>query len=175
MNQLLTLFVLIICVISLQFCKQKTDTSTQVDKFNDSLETARKVDSMVKETVRNAMFDTAGLSAAPVRVLKARLVKREYSSYRDIELTYQNVSSKRIEAMRFKWYGINAFKEPADMGAMSSFSAGFGSGQDDRPLNPGRKTSGQWQILSTDAKKIVLAWPYEVVFSDGSKWQTEKN
>jgi hypothetical protein len=119
---------------------------------------------------KNSLFDTVGLYAAPVKVLGARLISRDYSSYKDIRLTYKNISTKAISAIRFKWYGINSFNEPADMGS-SSLQEGFGSGFADDRLPPGKTDSGTWSIMSKDGKKVVLAWPYEVAFEDGTKWE----
>jgi len=130
-------------------------------------------DSLMESFEKKSLFDTIGLSNAPVKVLSARLVKQEYSNYKDISITYKNVSKKRIEAIRFRWYGINAFNEPADMGSYG-LTKGFGSGFDDNPLSPGKSKTGEWSILSNDGKKVILAWPYEVVFKDGTKWELEK-
>ena len=47
-------------------------------------------------------------------------------------------------------------------------------GFDDAGLRPGKSKTGEWSILSRNAKKIVLVWPYEVVFEDGTKWEIGK-
>jgi hypothetical protein len=143
-------------------------------EFIDSFSTATRIhhmaDSMVQESMRNAMFDTTGLSTSPIKVISARLFKGEYSSFRSISLTFKNVSDRRIEAIRFKWYGIDAFGEPADMGT-SSLVEGFGGGFDDSPIGPGKTRTSSWSILSSRGRKVVLAWPNEIAFSDGSKWE----
>lgn len=115
-----------------------------------------------------AKYDTGGLYLAPVKVTSARFVTKEYSNYKDIALRYKNVSDKMVTAIRFKWYGENAFSEPADMGGLSE---GWGGGFTDDPLKPGSSDYGQWSILSKDGKKILIAYPYEVVFKDGTKWK----
>lgn len=114
-----------------------------------------------------AKYDTGGLFLAPVKVLSARFVEKEYSNYKDISLKYKNVSKKRISAIRFKWYGENAFNEPADMGALNE---GWGGGFTDDILKPGATGYGTWGILSKDGKKVLIAYPYEVAFEDGTKW-----
>ena len=131
--------------------------------FMDSVEKASK-----KELIKS-LIDTAGLFKAPVKILNARLVKKEYSNYRDIQLTYKNVSAKKIEGIKFEWYGTNAFKEPADMG--NTMLEGFGGGFSDDVLRPKESTTSTWSILSRDGKKVVIAWPTEVAFSDGSSWK----
>lgn len=117
-----------------------------------------------------AKYDTGGLYLAPVKVLSAKFVSKEYSSYKDIALRYKNVSQKVITAIRFKWYGKNAFDEPADVGGYN----GWGGGFRDEPLRPGATDYSEWSISSRDGKKILIAYPYEVVFEDGTKWLLEK-
>lgn len=115
-----------------------------------------------------AKYDTGGLYLAPVKVLSAKFVTKEYSNYKDISLRYKNVSDKVVTAIRFKWYGENAFNEPADMGGLRE---GWGGGFTDDALRPGASDYGQWSILSRDGKKVLIAYPYEVVFKDGTKWE----
>lgn len=129
------------------------------EKYVDSVKAATSL-SMLSS-------DTIGMSVAPVRVIKSRIVKKEYSNYRDIELVYKNFSEKKVTAIRFQWFGINSFNEPADMG-YSSFARGYGGGFTDDPLSPGRTDDGQWSITSRDAKKVVAAWVTEVAFADGT-------
>ncbi|HEX2627861.1 MAG TPA: hypothetical protein VHM26_02585, partial [Chitinophagaceae bacterium] len=135
----------------------------------DKLETDRRVDSMVKESIKDALLDTAGLYTAPVKVVKAYLVTKEYSNYKDIAITFKNISNKTIDAISFSWYGETAFHEPADMG--TSIHEGFGGGFDDDAIGPGKTRTSQWSILSNNAKKVILAWPTKVAFSDGTKWE----
>jgi len=127
------------------------------------------VDSIMKKITKDAIFDTVGLSLAPIKVTNAKLFKEEYSSYRSISLTFKNVSAKKIDAIRFAWYGENSFAEPADMG--SSLTEGYGGGFTDKAIGPGRSMTLQWSILSRDGKKVILAWPTEVAFADGTKWK----
>jgi len=115
--------------------------------------------------------DTLNLGSAPVVVISARPVSKEYSSYKDVSLTYKNVSGKKISAIKFQWYGENAFHKPADCGVLSN---GFGGGFMDEGLGIGRTASGTWNILSRDLKKIIKAWPTEVAFDDGTNWTVKK-
>ena len=120
---------------------------------------------------KGAEYDTGGLYLSPIKVLSAKFIEKEYSNYKDISLTYKNVSKKKVSAIRFKWYGINAFNEPADVGSLNS---GWGGGFDDDGLGVGRVTNSTWNVLSKDGKKILIAYPYEVAFSDGTKWELSK-
>lgn len=165
---------LILCIIAITVisCHNSHQNETSLSLV-DSLNIIRRSDSTTQAVIKDALFDTAGISQAPVRVLSAKLVSREYSNSKDIRLTWKNVSYKKVAAVRFKWYGLNAFGEPADMGN-TSILAGFGSGFAARSLSPGKTDSGEWSIMSNDGKKIVLAWPYEVAFEDGTKWKCGK-
>jgi hypothetical protein len=118
-----------------------------------------------------AKYDTGGLYLAAIKVVSAKFVTKEYSNYKDIALRYKNISDKVVTAIRFKWYGENAFNEPADIGALSE---GWGGGFTDDALRPGATDYGQWSILSRDGKKVLIAYPYEVVFKDGSKWELQQ-
>lgn len=122
----------------------------------------------IKRVIRG-LSDTAGLYLSPVKIIKTSLVAGEYSSRKNIRLVYKNVSHKRIAGIKFKWYGEDAFGEPADMGGPSGFG-GIGGGIDDSGLNPGKTKTSTFPILSESGKKIVLAWSYEIAFDDGSKW-----
>jgi hypothetical protein len=158
-------------------CENKPSkySASQLDSFgdNENHEYREHVkDSVMKDLNKQIYMDTAGLYISPVKIIKSRFAKKEYSSYKDIELTYKNVSGKKIDGIKFRWYGLNAFGDPADMGTIGN---GFGGGFTDDPLSPGRSETSQWSILSRDGKKIVLAWPIEVAFSDGTKWKIGKN
>lgn len=102
----------------------------------------------------------------PVKILSSRPTENDYSSYRDIHLSWKNTSKKTIVGIKFKWEGINAFGEPADVGDGMGFS--------DDKLRPGKTDYGEWSILSRDLKKVTKAWVYEVAFEDGTKWMLDE-
>ena len=162
----------IIAVLILLFaCTNKKKQKATIEKEDPIIELKAKLyaDSLIKASYKNALFDTVGLSLAPVRVLSSKLFREEYATSKSIRLSYKNVSGKRINGIKFRWYGLNVFGEPADMG--TSLTQGFGQGFTDDPLGPGKSTSGIWSIYSRDGNKVVLAWPYEVAFADGTKWE----
>lgn len=159
--------------ISCKTQPQKTEAQKQAELDSFSRKTyGRSFDDQVKHqtdsVMKSALIDTVGLYKSPVKVISARLVKKEYSEYKDIELEYKNISKKPIDGIKFTWYGENVFGDPADMGG--AITKGFGGGFTDERLGSNKKTTSQWNILSGDGKKVVLAWPTEVVFSDGTKW-----
>jgi hypothetical protein len=165
------IYILIFCGIAFS-CKSKNEKiKDELKAFSDSMRIAEMADSMSQDLIQNSFFDTTNQSTAPVQVLKSWLPEKEYSSYKDLSLRYKNISKKKIEAIKFRWYGVNAFGDPADMGG--SFQEGFGGGFTDDALNPGAVRSSTWNILSRNAKKVVKAWPIEVMFSDGTKWKSQ--
>lgn len=163
-------------IISLAVLISSCNNSIQSPKisFVDSVKIQREVekdvDSIINKITFNAIFDTVGLFTSPIKILSSRMIKRDYSNYKDIYISYKNISDKAIDGIRFRWYGLNAFNEPADMGT-SILMAGFGGGFTDETLAPGKVGEGTWEIMSRDGKKIVLVWANEVAFKDGSKWK----
>lgn len=118
------------------------------------------------------LFDTIGVSESPIQVLSAKFAEDDYSSYKDVLITFRNVSKKNISGVKFKWYGVNVFGEPASF-IGGGFIDGFGGGYTDHIIRPGEKRTSEWDGQSRDGKKILKAWPYEIVFEDGSKWKSE--
>lgn len=143
------------------------DVSNNIKELPNTISNARN-ESIEERNGVGSKYDTLGLYKAPVKVINAKFVTQEYSNYKDVSLKYKNVSQKKISAIRFKWYGENAFNEPADMGSLDN---GWGNGFTDDLLRPGVTESGVWSVLSKDGKKILIAYPYEVAFEDGSIWK----
>jgi hypothetical protein len=71
------------------------------------------------------------------------------------------------------WYSFGSWN---GWGIQNSFgwNNGWGGGFRDEPLRPGATDYSEWSISSRDGKKILIAYPYEVVFEDGTKWLLEK-
>ncbi len=172
MKRLLPLILLGFLSCNQQPEKTEAQKQAQLDSFSKKTYGRNFKDQVQHQTdsiLKKALIDTAGLYKAPIKVISAKLVKKEYSNYKDIQLQYKNVSVKRIDGIKFRWYGENVFGDPADMG--TGLQKGFGAGFTDEPLKPNRQTSSEWNILSRDGKRVILAWPIEVVFSDGTKWE----
>lgn len=161
---------LLLVLVSVYACKTPEQKNREhVDSLVEAVKVSQMADSMGKDIMRNMYFDTVGAATGPVAILNAKFVAKEYSSSKDIALTWKNVTGKTISAIRFRWYGENAFGEPADMGSLGN---GFGSGESDEEIRPGKTGRGTWAISSDNGKKIVKAWAYEVAFADGTKWES---
>jgi len=150
------------------------DISSKIDVLaKDSVEKSLDKSIGGMKTAIKEMYDSNQkliefkLKDCPVKILSAKPVEQEYSNYKDIRLSWKNISKKTISAIRFKWKGENAFGEPADMGVKT----GEGGGFSDDKLRPGKSDYGEWSILSRDLKKVTKAWVYEVAFEDGTKWE----
>lgn len=168
--------ILLIITISLLFysCEshKKVKTQSQIkQEISDSLEIKDRVDDYMNKLNLSMKWDTAGFSKSGLIITNAKFFTEEYSNYKSVRLTYKNVSGKRIKAIRFKWYGVNAFGEPADCGNLDY--DGFGGGFDDSGLGSGRTTYGIWSVLSRDGDKIIKAWATEIAFEDGTKWESK--
>ncbi len=179
---------LALLILFLSNCNNVSDDSNQISSVSDpsygvdsipsvmdlekEQDAKEYADSMIRELHKEPFLDSTGMSQSPVVVLSAKLFKEEYSSYKSIKLSYKNVSNKKIQAIRFEWYGENAFGEPADMG--SSIISGSGGGFTEEILMPGKVGSGVWSILSQDGKKVIMARAYEVAFADGTNWKLRK-
>lgn len=150
-------------------CVSGGDTPKYTRAEMDSIE--RVYDSLMSadpyDQISSSITDTSGLYLAPIKIVEASIIE-EYGS-RNIRLKYKNVSSVHVSAVRFRWTGVNAFGEPADMG--NSFIKGFGAGFSDDGIKPNQVLTGEWGIYSEDAKKVLMAWPYEIVFENGDKWE----
>lgn len=162
--------IIFLFLITASSCKSQFQKDMDhLDSVDRAIKISMIADSLNKQMERKIDFDTVGVSAGPVLILSAKFVSHEYVSARDIRLSWKNVSGKIISAIRFKWYGENAFGEPAKMGRLGN---GFGSGESDDELGAGKINSSTWTILSEDGKKIIAAWPFEVAFADGTVWQS---
>ena len=168
-----------IVIIGFFFISCGPKKETKAEKMLKELEINQKVDSTmrasdekIKQKLINMNWDTIGIQNSGIEITKAEFIKEnEYSNYKSVRLFYKNNSTKNIKAIRFKWYGLNAFDEPADCGNISN--PGFGGGYTDIVIKTGKSSSGTWSVLSRDGDKIIKAWPYEIVYEDGSKWKSD--
>lgn len=135
-------------------------------RYLDSLRNSHYEDSVRS---RGSLLDTFGVYKSPIKVLTTKVFTEEYANYKSIKLSWKNVSTKTVTAVRFKWYVQNPFSEPAKM--LGSTVNGLGGGYSADRILPNKIDHGVWSAISPDASKVVLAWTYEVVFADGSKWK----
>ena len=176
------------CLLILMMCFYfacNNAARNQYDIDRDSLtinptdkRTNQEIDAHIKDSlgsnIRNKISkdiyeDTVGLYLAPIQILTASIVESESGGYRNVKLKYKNISNKKIAGIKFRWKCVDAFGEPADVG--SSLFEGYGQGFVDRILKPNENTGTTFEVLSKNAKKILLAFPFEVAFDDGTKWQ----
>jgi len=167
--------IIITIAIALFSCNGGSDKGQQVDslmkngkKISAAQWKKEWIDSTTAAVEKTSIIDTAGHYNSPVKIIASKLTRKAYSNYRSMWLKYKNVSQKKITGIKFSWYGTNAFGDPADMG--NPILKGYGGGFTDEDLGSGKTAEGSWNILSSDGKQIILAWPYEIVFSDGTKW-----
>jgi hypothetical protein len=174
MKQIQLIAIGLISLIAFESCggsKKKLKTKEEIAQdYLDSLDLEIEAAERLEEYMTNLNWDTLGIESSGLIITDARFVRKEYSRYKDIQIKYKNVSGKKIKAIKFKWYGVDAFGEPADCGGMNK--NGFGGGFDDSGLDVGRQKSSEWSVLSSNGDKIVKAWPNEIAFEDGTKWKS---
>lgn len=162
-----------VCVLLTLSCQDKPKEYSQ-----EQLERIQVIKDSLSENISKRINDelsrdTAGLYLSPIKIVSYKIVESESGRYRNVRLTYKNVSKQKISAIKFSWSGVDAFGDPADLG--NSFIKGYGGGFTDDPLSPGKSETSTWEILSRNARKIIFAWPTEVAFDDGTKWELKSD
>ncbi|WP_312076492.1 hypothetical protein [Chryseobacterium sp.] len=156
------IIIILIAFAFLSCKKEEKDYSPEIQ-----MKARAMTDSMIKSANKESALENKEPLNAPVTIIKSRFIKQEYSNYKDVELTYKNVSKKDVKAIKFEWYGEDSFGEPADMGITN----GNGGGFTDDILKAGKKRTSTWSVLSSNGDKILTARAYEIVFTDGTKWK----
>ena len=140
------------------------------NEFLDSFKESNHLDSLVKgRMISIQLDDTIYAADAPILILSA--VAIGYSDDKKVKVVYKNISSKTITGIKLRWFGHNAFNDPADFGETYP---GVGGGLSTNEIQSGKTDSGTWIISSKDLKKIIKAWPKEVAFADGTNWKVKQ-
>lgn len=167
---------LLLLLILFTACQNRKSLDDKSNSFADSLKIdikARQMaDSLINLSGKERLLDTTGISSSPVQIISSKFIEKEYSNYKNVKLVFKNISSKKIQAIKFEWYGENAFNEPANF--PGSTIEGVSGGFTDDSVNPGKTKTSTWDVLSNDGKKILAARAYEVAFSDGTKWKLKQ-
>jgi hypothetical protein len=145
--------------------KEPQNHAEIIPKIEQSIQ-EETIDSL---NLKKKFLDTTNTKTAPVKIISAKLLKNAYSDHKDIQLIYKNISKKDIKAVRFEWYCENSFDKPAS--GRSFFVKGEYTGETTFLLKKQKTVSKIWEDFSTDANTIVTARPYEVIFTNGTKWK----
>lgn len=138
-------------------------TYSQVDLTNENH------DNTIKKTVKEDFLNNKNAKDSPVKIVSSYLSRSQYSSHKDIRLTFKNSGKKNIQAIKFEWYCENSFDEPAN--GRYFYGEGRSTGEIAYVVKAGKTSSKIWEDFSTDANRIIKARAYYVVFTDGTKWQ----
>lgn len=160
--------IIVLLIFSLICCQKKSKSvaiGTQLPVEAIEVNTSKPSD----DTIKCKYSDTCILTNAPVKIISSNLVKNEYSGFRDIHLSFKNVSKKDIQAIKFQWYTENALGEPSNLKS-SFYFRGESCGLYTELLKSDRSSNVIYEEFSSDAKRIIGAQPYLVIFSDGTKW-----
>lgn len=133
---------IILSILLLFSCQSITTNNANSDSTLTPTQNAH-FDSLkadIPNKVNNMIYgDTTGVWKAPIIIYSKKVVKSESGSLENIQLKYKNTSSKNITAIKFRWKGVDAFGDPADMGT-SRIAEGYGAGYTDVELKLGKST-----------------------------------
>nr|WP_294787026.1 hypothetical protein [uncultured Flavobacterium sp.] len=110
---------------------------------------------------------------SPIKIIKATLHKSQYSNHKDIRVTFKNSGTKSIKAIKFEWFCINSFEEPAN--GRYFYGEGRFTENSVYLLKPNQEKTEFWEDFSTDADKITEIRAYYIVFTDGTKWELDED
>ncbi len=163
--------ILTLTVIIALLTKTPESVSTDNTKsYVDSLETARIVDSLTDAYMDNFEYDyerkkdSLSKIQSPIQITDFILYNEEYSNYQSLRLKYKNVSDKTVIAAKFHWYDTkDVFGDPVDL-------LSYTNGWTESTIKPNQTSSSSWDLLEQGIKS-GKAYCYEVVYSDGTKWE----
>lgn len=97
---------------------------------------------------------------APVKVDSYKFVPSGAGKPAYIEIKFTNVSDKKIQQVRFKWKELNAQGD----------SLNVGDGDITYAYKPKKSGSALFTISNQAVQKISAVFPYEVTYTDNSRW-----
>ena len=104
--------------------------------------------------------------SSPIKIIKAWVTENSIGTP-EANLTFKNVSSKKIDAIRFAILCYNNFDEPVT----NVISGNTFMGMDQDRLSPGRQSTSTWTLNLFDLTTKIKPFVYEVHFVDGSTWK----
>lgn len=161
--------VIVVLLLSLSSCQSKSEPVTEGINYLPVTPVEHKGFKLLQDTMKCKYEDKSILDDAPVKITSSVLLNNEYSSFKDIRLTFKNSTKKDIQAIKFQWYTLNALAEPSNLKS-SFYLRGESCGLYTELLKAKKTSTVLFEEFSSDAKRIIAARPYEVVFSDGTKW-----
>jgi hypothetical protein len=147
---------------------KKTQNASQSIQYSYVEEQKKTNLQIATDTLDAKYLEAKDTAVAPIKIVRVKLTKSQYSSFRDISLTFKNVGKKDVQAVKFQWYTKNALAEPANL--PSFYVRGESAGLYDELLKINKTSSVTFEKFSSDANLVIAARAYEVTFSDGTKW-----
>ncbi|OUL61519.1 hypothetical protein B8T70_15025 [Flavobacterium sp. AJR] len=120
------------------------------------------------DSLKKKYMDTVDREDIPVKILSAKLLKNEYSNFRDIHLVFKNISKKDVQAVKIQWFSVNSLEEPSNLRYF--FVRGESCGLSVKLLKRSMVSKVTFEEFSSDANRVIKARAYEVIFSDGTVW-----
>ena len=108
-----------------------------------------------------ALIHTTELEDSPIKIDSYRFVSVNAGKPGHIEIKFTNVSTKKIKQVRFKWQEMNAQGDNIELG----------DGDITDSYKPKKHASAVFAIVNGEAQKVSVVFPYEVVYTDDTKWK----
>lgn len=147
-------------------CSKAKQTKQQ--KTSQSIPITIDTVSIAKDSTDNQIIEIS-----PIKISSIRISENQYSDHKDIRFTYKNLGKKSIKAIKFEWYCVNSFEEPAANGR-NFYAEGRFTLNVVTLIKSGHSKTEYWEDFSTDADKVVKIRAYYIVYTDGSKWRTSE-
>ncbi|BFM45201.1 hypothetical protein CFS9_38420 [Flavobacterium sp. CFS9] len=165
--------IIVVVIFSLVCCQKKGKADCNSVDYQSVTNHKSKKSEYCEDTIKCKYLNRSVFSDAPVKILSSTLRNNEYSSFKDIRMTFKNVTNKDIQAIKFQWYTENALGEPSNLRS-SFYLRGESCGLYTEFFKKKGSSTVVFEEFSSDAKRIIKAQAYEVVFSDGTKWNPRK-
>lgn len=180
-------YAFIIAVLGLTACEQSK---------TNKISSTESIKSTPLNKKSEPLYDTTGLSTAPIKVLSAKISSKKvdtvdmpednlhheghFGRYITLKIKFKNVSSKRIVGVLLNWMILDKNDKPASvgesknglqMGYMGTLAPTDLTGYS---LGIGETQTEEWEYTSNSGEKIKIAFPAEVQFYDDVKWKIGK-
>lgn len=110
--------------------------------------------------------NTTNASKFPIKISSVELRKNEYSNFKDIYITFDNIGHKDIQAIKFQWFSINSLNKPSNL--RNFFMKGESCGLTTKIVKKKSSSKVVFNEFSSDANYVIKARVYEVFFTDGT-------
>ena len=159
----------ILMFIGISSCQSHQEKDNDINSSLASEKDLNKLKREISDSIENlVVLDSTGVYKSPVIAKDITVTKSINEDYRIVNISFENVSDKNVIAVKFRWKGLDAFGDKADIGKLSD---GFGDETIEIDIKSGEKISiNSLHIKTSNLRKVSNVIPYEVAFEDGTTW-----